>query len=155
MFDRELHLAVLARVVTVGAVEHRLAVALQVVARGKARHDRGGIHGRDVARRVGAHRLEARAEVQRQARRHRPAILQVDRRRVDVDLRAARSPGRSRPRLTPGVNTGTGAPCASRTTVPFGRQVVGDEHVPVDDCELPPMPVLTKYSAPPLSSWLP
>src|SRR2546423_3187145 len=56
----------------------------------------------------------------------------------------------------PGTKRGVGDPDDSSTGLPaasIAKSLTNTE--PVDDCELPPTPVVTKYSAPPFMSWVP
>ena len=88
--DGELHLAVLAGIMAVGAGENRLPVAGDVVRRRQARDNRMGIHRLDVTRRRRTDHFEAGPEVEGEARVDHPAILRVERGRLDIDRRATR-----------------------------------------------------------------
>ena len=89
----EVGLGVLAGVVPVGRLRDPAAGARQIVGGTEARHDGVRVHRGDVTGGVAVHHLEARAEVQRQPRPRRPAVVHVQRVGHDLeDGAAARQP---------------------------------------------------------------
>jgi hypothetical protein len=108
-------------------VQHGAAVTTQIVDGGQTGKNGGRVDRRHVSGRAAADNLSPRPQIERQPRRDDPAILQVERGRADIQLRAARRAEIPRLRDT-GREDRNGTPRRSNDRTAGSHCVIGGKH---------------------------